>query len=37
MDIDGSTYMNAVDTWNKFIVDSRENFDLLISGEDLVF
>jgi hypothetical protein len=37
MDISAGTYMNAVDIWNKFIVDSGENFDLLISGEDLVF
>jgi len=37
MDIGAGTYMYAVDTWNKFIVDSGENFDLLISGEDLVF
>lgn len=37
MDIGAGTYINAVDTWNKFIVDSGENFDLLISGEDLVF
>jgi hypothetical protein len=37
MDISAVTYINAVDNWNKFIVDSRENFDLLISGEDLVF
>ncbi len=37
MDISASRYMNAVDIWNKFIVDTGENFDLLISGEDLVF
>jgi len=37
MDIDGSTYMSAVELWNKFIIDSRENFDLFISEEDLVF
>ena len=37
MDICAGTYMNAVQLWNKFIVDSGENFDLLISGEDLVF
>ena len=37
IDISAGTYMYAVDTWNKFIVGSGENFDLLISGEDLVF
>jgi hypothetical protein len=37
LDIGAGTYMSAVELWNKFIVDSGENFDLLISGEDLVF
>jgi hypothetical protein len=37
LDIGAGTYMSAVDTWNKFIYDSGEDFDLLISGEDLVF
>lgn len=37
MDISAGAYMNAVDIWNKFIIESKENFDLLISGEDLVF
>jgi hypothetical protein len=37
LDISASTYMCAVDTWNKFIVESKENFDLLISGEDIIF
>jgi hypothetical protein len=37
MDISAGTYMCAVDTWNKYIVESKENFDLLISEEDLVF
>jgi hypothetical protein len=37
MDISAATYMSAVDIWNKFIVESKENFDLLISREDLVF
>jgi len=37
MDISASKYMKSVDIWNQFILDSKENFDLLISGEDLVF
>ena len=37
MDIGAGTYMNAVNTWNKFIVDNGVDFHLLISDEELVF
>lgn len=37
MDISAGTYITAVNTWNKFIVETGENFDLLISDEELVF
>lgn len=36
-DIGAGTYIYAVELWNKFIVESGENFDLLIFGKDLVF